>query len=374
MAGLYIHIPFCKQACHYCNFHFSTTKKNKQQIVSAIASEMNLRKGYLNAESISSIYFGGGTPSILSVDEIKQLLNSVYDNFIVEDNVEITLEANPDDLTIEKINELAQTKINRLSIGIQSFFDDDLIWMNRAHQSKQALDCISNAKKAAFENITIDLIYGMPTLTDEKWIANLEMALSLNIDHISSYALTVENKTALDYLIRQKKTLPVNEEQSARQFEMLISILGKNKFEQYEISNFARNKKYAVHNTSYWKNEIYLGVGPSAHSFNKITRCWNVANNVSYLKAIEQNNPLFETEILTIENRLNEYIMTGLRTIWGCDIQFVESEFGQSYSEKITHEIVKMQSAGLIEIKGDILTLTPKAKLFADKIASDLFQ
>ena len=374
MAGLYIHIPFCKQACHYCNFHFSTTKKNKQQIVSAIASEMNLRKGYLNAESISSIYFGGGTPSILSVDEIKQLLNSVYDNFIVEDNVEITLEANPDDLTIEKINELAQTKINRLSIGIQSFFDDDLIWMNRAHQSKQALDCISNAKKAAFENITIDLIYGMPTLTDEKWIANLEMALSLNIDHISSYALTVENKTALDYLIRQKKTLPVNEEQSARQFEMLISILGKNKFEQYEISNFARNKKYAVHNTSYWKNEIYLGVGPSAHSFNKITRCWNVANNVSYLKEIEQNNPLFETEILTIENRLNEYIMTGLRTIWGCDIQFVESEFGQSYSEKITHEIVKMQSAGLIEIKGDILTLTPKAKLFADKLASDLFQ
>jgi len=374
MAGLYIHIPFCKQACHYCNFHFSTTQKNKQQIVSAIASEMNLRKGYLNGESISSIYFGGGTPSILSVDEIKQLLNSVYDNFIVEDNAEITLEANPDDLTIEKINELAQTKINRLSIGIQSFFDDDLIWMNRAHQSKQALDCISNAKKAAFENITIDLIYGMPTLTDEKWIANLEMALSLNIDHISSYALTVENKTALDYLIRQKKTLPVNEEQSARQFEMLISILGKNKFEQYEISNFARNKKYAVHNTSYWKNEIYLGVGPSAHSFNKITRCWNVANNVSYLKAIEQNNPLFETEILTIENRLNEYIMTGLRTIWGCDIQFIESEFGQSYSEKITQEIVKMQSAGLIEIKGDIFTLTPKAKLFADKLASDLFQ
>ncbi|MEI6507418.1 MAG: radical SAM family heme chaperone HemW [Bacteroidota bacterium] len=374
MAGLYIHIPFCKQACHYCNFHFSTTQKNKQQIVGAIASEMNLRKGYLNGENISSIYFGGGTPSILSVDEIKHLLNSVYDNFIVEDNAEITLEANPDDLTIEKIYELAQTKINRLSIGIQSFFDEDLIWMNRAHHSKQALDCISNAKKAGFKNITIDLIYGMPTLTDEKWIANLETALSLNIDHISSYALTVENKTALDYLIRQKKTLPVNEEQSARQFEMLISILGKNKFEQYEISNFARNKKYAIHNTSYWKNEIYLGVGPSAHSFNKITRCWNVANNVSYLKAIEQNNPLFETEILTIENRLNEYIMTGLRTIWGCDIQFIESEFGQSYSEKITQEIVKMQSAGLIEIKGDIFTLTPKAKLFADKIASDLFQ
>lgn len=373
MAGLYIHIPFCKQACHYCNFHFSTTTKNLQPMVDAMISEMKYRKDYLQYEKVTSIYFGGGTPSLLSLQQLELLFNSIYQCFIVDEKAEITLEANPDDLTKQKIFELKKTPVNRLSIGIQSFFEEDLKWMNRAHNSQQAKDSILYAKESGFENLTIDLIYGMPELTDEKWLKNIETAMSFGINHISSYALTVEPQTALGHFIKKKKLPPLNEEQSARQFEILIDTLEQNNFEQYEVSNFARNKKYAIHNSAYWKNEIYLGIGPSAHSFNKVSRCWNFANNTKYIEAIESNETAFETEILSIENQLNEYLMTGLRTIWGCDLQHIEKTFGKQLSENILSEIKQKESAGLIEISGTNFKLTRKGKLFADGIASDLF-
>jgi oxygen-independent coproporphyrinogen-3 oxidase len=336
--------------------------------------EMELRKDYLQSEPLSSIYFGGGTPSLLSAKQLDSLFNSIHKHFIVADHAEITLEANPDDLTPEKNAELKTSPLNRLSIGIQSFFADDLQWMHRAHTAQQAEGAVQLAKAAGFENLTIDLIYGMPMLTDEKWIANLEKALSLGIDHISSYALTVEPKTALDHFIRSHKSPAVNEEQSAQQFGILVDTLEHNGFEQYEISNFARHQKYAVHNTSYWKNQCYLGIGPSAHSFNKTSRSWNIANNAAYVKAIARNEPAAETELLTTENRFNEYLMTGLRTMWGCDTGYIETTFGKSFSQKLLGQLEQKQAEGLIRLDGPAFILTKKGKLFADGIAAELFR
>ena len=373
MAGLYLHIPFCKQACHYCNFHFSTSTKDFQPMVDAMIREIKLRKDYLQNDKINSIYLGGGTPSVLSLSQIEILFNTVYHNFIVDEHAEITLEANPDDLTRIKLEALKQTPINRLSIGIQSFFEEDLKWMNRAHSSDQAKNSIIDAQLAGFDNITIDLIYGMPELTDEKWLKNIDTVLSYEIDHLSSYALTVEPQTALGHFIKRKKLPPLNEEQSARQFEILIDKLAQHHYEQYEVSNFARNNKYAIHNSAYWKNEMYLGIGPSAHSFNKISRSWNIANNAKYIQAIDANKPDHETEILSTENQLNEYLMTGLRTIWGCDLQHIEKTFGEQFSEKILPKIKQKETEGLIEINGTNFKLTRKGKLFADGIASELF-
>lgn len=373
MAGLYLHIPFCKQACYYCNFHFSTSAKDYQPVVDAMLREIILRKSYLKDEPLQSIYLGGGTPSLLSQKQLDQLFNTIHTHFIVETNAEITLEANPDDLTKEKITELKQTPINRFSIGVQSFFEEDLKWMNRAHNAQQAKDAIRFAKEKGFDNITIDLIYGMPSLTDEKWNSNIDEALAFGVDHISSYALTVEAQTALDHFIKNKKSLPVNEEQSARQFEILIDKLEQHHFEQYEISNFARNKKYAVHNTNYWKNKSYLGIGPSAHSFNTTSRSWNVANNNAYIKAIEADKPTYETEILSIENRLNEYLMTGLRTIWGCNLDEIQKTFGAMYLEELLPKLHEKEKAGLLEINENYFKLSRKGKLFADGVASELF-
>jgi oxygen-independent coproporphyrinogen-3 oxidase len=373
MAGLYLHIPFCKQACHYCNFHFSTSTKDFQPMVDAMIREIKLRKDYLQNDKINSIYLGGGTPSVLSLSQIELLFNTVYHNFIVDEHAEITLEANPDDLSRIKLDALKQTPVNRLSIGIQSFFEEDLKWMNRAHSSDQAKNSIIDAQLAGFDNITIDLIYGMPELTDEKWLKNIDTALNYGIDHLSSYALTVEPQTALGHFIKRKKLPPLNEEQSARQFEILIDKLAQHHYEQYEVSNFARNNKYAIHNSAYWKNEMYLGIGPSAHSFNKISRSWNIANNAKYIQAIDANKPDHETEILSTENQLNEYLMTGLRTIWGCDLQHIEKTFGKQFSEKILPIIKQKKTEGLIEINGTNFKLTRKGKLFADGIASELF-
>lgn len=341
-------------------------------MVDAMVKEIELRKDYLQNENITSVYFGGGTPSMLSTSQLDQLLNTIYRHFIVTKQAEITLEANPDDLSKEKISEIKKTTVNRFSIGIQSFFDEDLQWMNRAHSADQAKECIVNAKEAGFDNLTIDLIYGMPSLSNEKWMSNIEAALSFGIDHISAYALTVEAKTALDHLIRKKKVSPVNDEQSAQQFEILMDKLGENKFEQYEISNFARKKKYAIHNTAYWKNEMYLGIGPSAHSFNKIARSWNIANNNQYLHAINSNSDFYETEILTTENRCNEYVMTGLRTMWGCDIRYIETEFGKQFAENIRFKL-KQQPNELVEMSETVFKLTTKGRLFADRIAGELF-
>jgi putative oxygen-independent coproporphyrinogen III oxidase len=372
MAGLYLHIPFCKQACYYCNFHFSTSEKDYQPMVNAMLHEMELRKDYLR-EPLQSIYLGGGTPSVLSPSQLDQLFNRINQLFSIEKDAEVTLEANPDDLTREKIMELKASPVTRLSIGVQSFFEEDLKWMNRAHTSQQAKDCIRFAKEKGFDHLTIDLIYGMPSLTDEKWLSNIQETLQFGIDHISSYALTVEAQTALDHFIRNKKSLPVNEEQSAQQFELLVSTLEQHAFEQYEISNFARKHKYAVHNTNYWKNRPYLGIGPSAHSFNNHSRSWNIANNTKYMQGIHSGIPNLETEILTPQNQLNEYLMTGLRTMWGCNLRDISQRFGAHSSSHIADQIQDPKYANLIEINGSIFKLSRKGRLFADGIAAELF-
>ena len=327
----------------------------------------------MGGEPLQSVYFGGGTPSLLNENELENILNSIENNFTLLKDAEITLEANPNDLSKEKIKSLKKTSINRLSIGVQSFFDEDLVWMNRAHKSNEALASIKTAQDGGFENITIDLIYGTPGLTDEKWRKNLEMALDLKINHISSYALTVEPKTALHKFIEAGKYETVNEEQSSRQFEILIDTLEANNFEQYEISNFARNKNYAVHNSNYWKNEKYLGIGPSAHSFNKVSRSWNVANNQLYIKAIDENKIPNETETLTAKNKFNEYVMTSLRTMWGCDLKFFGKEFGLENLETIQQKAKTFFEKDLMIEKDGILLLTKKGKLFADGVASELF-
>ncbi|HHM20934.1 MAG TPA: radical SAM family heme chaperone HemW, partial [Bacteroidetes bacterium] len=319
MSGIYIHIPFCKQACHYCNFHFSTSLKYKADMVRALLKELDLRKDYLGAEPLETIYFGGGTPSLLDQRELDLFFDKLASNFPVSDFqlLEITLEANPDDLNPKKIMELKNTPVNRLSIGVQSFFEKDLQFMNRAHHAGEAEACIKNAQNAGFENLTIDLIYGSPTTPDQNWEKNIEKAVYLNIPHISCYCLTVEPKTALAHFIKKRKVSPPDEEQAARQFDILINKLNKENYAHYEISNFAKKGFYSKHNTNYWKGKKYLGIGPSAHSFDSRSRQWNVAHNIKYMQALNQNRPDIGIEILTPQQQYNEYVMTSLRTMWG---------------------------------------------------------
>ncbi|AMS27394.1 coproporphyrinogen III oxidase [Bacteroidetes bacterium UKL13-3] len=373
MAGIYLHIPFCKQACHYCNFHFSTSKQYQQQVIDAMIKEIDMRKDYIKQEQVASVYFGGGTPSLLTNQQLDSLFNTLHKHFSIAPNAEITFEANPDDLTLERILDLKQTPINRFSIGVQSFFDEELTWMNRAHKGIEAITAIQNVQATGFDNITIDLIYGSPTLTNQKWEANLQQAINLNLQHISSYCLSVEPKTALDTFIKQQKYPALNEEQASQQFAILTNTLESNGFEQYEISNFARKNNYAVHNTNYWKGELYLGIGPSAHSFNKVSRSWNVANNHAYSKGIKEGNLVMETEILTIENRVNEYIMTSLRTIWGFNRKSFKQEFGNKLSQKMEAAFQHKIDAGLIYLDDDCYKLKKDTRILADGIASDLF-
>ena len=314
MAGIYIHIPFCKQACFYCDFHFSTSLKRKDELLSAIQTELVLRKHELENQSIESIYFGGGTPSILSIEEITAILDAVYKNYQVVTSPEITLEANPDDLSEDKIRALSKTPINRLSIGIQSFFEDDLTFMNRAHTAEESKKCLENAKKY-FNNITIDLIYGVPNMDNQKWLKNLQTAFEFGIPHISSYALTVEEKTALHSFIQKGIVKPMDEELALEHFNILVTETQKQGFVHYEISNFGKPNYFSKHNTSYWLGTDYMGVGPSAHSFNNVQRSWNISNNAKYIQAIQQHKLPNEVEILTINDRFNEYIMTKLHTI-----------------------------------------------------------
>ena len=290
MAGIYLHIPFCKQACHYCDFHFSTSMKMKDDFVNALRKEIAMQKDYLKGEPVETIYFGGGTPSLLSYEELMMLLEEVHKHYALIDHPEITLEANPDDLTPKKLKELQRTSVNRLSIGTQSFHAEDLQFMNRAHTSEEAIACIKNAQDADFENLTIDLIYGTPTLSDEGWIKNLETAYSLDIPHLSCYCLTVETKTALADFIRKGKAQDVDEKKSSKHFELLLNEMKKHHYEQYEISNFCKDNKYSKHNSSYWLGMKYLGLGPSAHSYNGTTRQWNVSNNAKYIKSINENH------------------------------------------------------------------------------------
>ncbi|OXB24344.1 coproporphyrinogen III oxidase [Flavobacterium tructae] len=379
MSGIYIHIPFCKQACHYCDFHFSTSMKKKDEMVLALAKEIILRKNELNLtdsarsdNQIETIYFGGGTPSVLSNDEINFLIETVYKNYNVAENPEITLEANPDDLSPERILELSKSPINRLSIGIQSFYEDDLKMMNRAHNSVEAKKCLEEATKY-FDNISLDLIYGIPGLTDEMWKQNIETALSFGIPHISSYALTVEPKTALKKLIDTGKIAEPQDEAASNHFMILVDILQKNGFIHYELSNFGKEGYFSKNNSAYWLGKKYIGIGPSAHSFDGHKRGWNIANNALYLKAIQHNELPIETEILTLSDRYNEYIMTGLRTIWGVSLERIENEFGSEYLNYLLKQSQKFLTDDLLSIENNILRPTLKGKFLTDGIASDLF-
>lgn len=372
MAGVYIHIPFCKKACHYCNFHFSTSTRLQESFLTALLKEIDLRKDFLS-EPVSTIYFGGGTPSILPSANIKDILFALSQTFKVEDGAEITLEANPDDITAEKLNEWKKIGINRLSIGIQSFFEEDLKWMNRAHNAQQAIKCIELAHDAGFYNLTIDLIYGTPTLSDENWRKNVDKAISLQIPHLSCYALTVEPTTALEKLIKQNKMPDVDTEKQARHFELLMQWTKQARYEHYEISNFAKPGFRSKHNSSYWQGKHYLGLGPSAHSFNGYSRQWNVSNNALYIQSISKDTVPSEEELLTKEQQLNEYIMTSLRTIEGLSIRRVLEEFGTDKSELILKTAQSHLNQNLLDLKDNHLTTTLKGKLLADGIAADLF-
>ena len=371
MAGIYIHIPFCKQACHYCDFHFSTSMKKKDDMVLALAKEIQLRKHEI-VEKVETIYFGGGTPSVLTNMEIEFLIDEVYQNFEVTENPEITLEANPDDLSEERIIALSKTPINRLSIGIQSFFEADLKMMNRAHNSAEARNSLEIATQY-FDNISVDLIYGIPGLTNEMWIQNIETALSFGIPHISSYALTVEPKTALHKLIQTGKIAEPKDEVAQEHFTILVQTLTNKGFVHYELSNFGKPNYFSQNNSSYWLGKKYLGIGPSAHSFDGKSRSWNSANNSLYLKNISEDKLPSEVEILSIQDRYNEYIMTGLRTIWGVSLDRIENEFGLEYLNYLLKQADKFLVDQLLSVKDGILIATSKGKFLVDGIASDLF-
>lgn len=371
---IYFHIPFCKQACHYCDFHFSTSLKYKDELILALQKEIELRAEYLTEKTIPSIYFGGGTPSLLTADDIQHLIEKVAGHFHIANDAEITLEANPDDLDKAKVDALRHTSVNRFSIGIQSFYEEDLRWMNRAHNAPEAEASIKRVQDAGFENITADLIYGYPLLTNAKWTSNMQRLLDFDIPHISSYAMTVEQKTALAHFIREGKTAPIQESQSAEQMNMLIDTLTSHGFEHYEISNFAKNGHYAKHNTSYWQGRHYLGIGPSAHSFNSRSRSWNIANNARYLEGITTESPVYETEELSDNDRFNEYVMTSLRTMWGIDLEKVKADFGAETAQHLCTQgtpFVEQQDVEWVQER--FFKLTSKGKLMADYIASELF-
>jgi len=375
MAGIYLHIPFCKQACTYCNFHFSTSLKQKEDLLAALLHEIDLSKNYLQGEPLETIYFGGGTPSLLSADELNRLFDKLFKTFPMNTLKEITLEANPDDLEAGYLKSLRSTPVNRFSIGVQSFREEDLRYMHRAHNAQQADAAIKRAQDAGFTNLSIDLIYGTPGLTDAAWKENLEKVKSLGIPHFSSYALTVEEGTALYHAILKKKTTPVDAAQSAGQFGILMEQAQQMGYEHYEISNLSLPGMHAVHNTAYWQGKPYLGLGPSAHSFNgKAERRWNVANNALYIKSILQDQAVpFESEQLTSVQQLNEYIMTSLRTMWGCSLQYMEQRWDSTLIKELKYAAEKHIERGHLRIEGDTLLLTNDGRFFADAIASDLF-
>jgi len=375
MAGIYLHIPFCKQKCSYCNFHFSTSLRGKDELLQAMLRELEMQKDYLQGRTVETIYFGGGTPSLLTADEIMHFIDAIYDLYPVTDLKECTLEANPDDLTTTYLKALRSTPVSRFSIGVQSFKEADLQFMNRAHNARQADYAIKAVQDAGFTNLTIDLIYGTPGLSDAEWIHNLRQIAALQIPHFSAYALTVEEGTTLYHNIAKKKTNALNMEQAAGQFEILMEQAGLMGYDHYEISNLALPGHYAIHNTNYWRGLPYLGIGPSAHSFDgKNRRRWNVANNALYTQNIlTQRHIPYEEEILTPVQHLNEYIMTSLRTMWGCDLEKVSKEWGSDYASLVKRSaayFIEMQKLTLHDSK---LVLTNAGKLLADGIASELF-
>ncbi|WP_068598651.1 radical SAM family heme chaperone HemW [Vaginella massiliensis] len=372
MSGLYFHIPFCKQRCSYCDFHFSTNRKYQNQMIDAICKEIVLRKAEISSP-IETIYFGGGTPSLLTQAQLQSIFEVLQNEFDLSPLQEVTLEANPDDLHTAFIRQLKNSPINRFSIGIQSFFDEDLAYMNRAHKANEALNAIKKVQDAGFENITIDLIYGAPTTTDEMWQQNLDFAIDLGIPHISSYALTVEPKTALEYRIRNRLSLAIDEEQQNRQFSMLQKTLKENAYEHYEISNFAKAGFQALHNGNYWKGKPYFGFGPSAHSFDGKCRKWNIANNAKYMKTIATESLPNKVELLSEVERYNEYIMISLRTNRGIDEDFVYANFPAYIVEEYNKEKTKLLNEKIIVQQAQFVRILEENRFYTDGIAASLF-
>lgn len=382
MAGIYIHIPFCKQACSYCDFHFSTSLKHKAELVNVLVKEITQKKHLLTTK-INTIYFGGGTPSLLALDDIKLLLEAIYTNYNVAKNIEFTFECNPDDLTKQKLKELKQAGVNRLSIGTQSFFNEDLQFFNRAHNSKQAEESILMSQSLGFENITIDLIYNTPTLTMQKWEQNLDKINQLNVPHLSAYTLTVEPNTVLHHQVKTNQTSLPTDEEAIAQFKLLMAKTKAFGLTQYEVSNFGKDGFYSQHNSNYWKGEEYLGFGPSAHTYIKsplekgqrdvFFRSWNISNNIKYIKALNEEEVYFEKETIDEKTAYNEYVLTRLRTIWGIDKAFIKESFNASIYQHFNKEIDKYSNSSYLQTEDNKITLTQEGIFIADKIASDLF-
>ncbi len=373
MSGIYIHIPFCRRKCHYCNFFSLASSKYKERFLNALKEETYLRKNYLDGKQVESIYLGGGTPSILTIQEINGILEDIRKYFILSENTEITLEANPDDIGPDILRDYRSIGINRLSIGVQSFYDDDLQYLNRIHSGLRAEESVFQAREAGFSNISIDLIYGIPTLTQEKWQKNLEKAFFLEVPHISAYSLTVEPKTALDQLIRKMKLPGPSEEDILNHFRILIRMMREQGFEHYEISNFCKKNFYSRHNSMYWNTTQYLGLGPSAHSYNGNSRQWNISNLVQYIDQINRNEMFFESEELTPVQKYNEYVMVSLRTMWGCELNSIRERFGEGPAAYFSRLAAPYLTSGEMIENSGIYYLTDEGKLFADGIASNLF-
>lgn len=371
---LYLHIPFCKQKCSYCNFHFSTSLDFKDQMISALKKELFLRKDELQSKDLKSLYFGGGTPTVLKVDELKSIMDEVLKYFSFAQDIEITIEANPDDLDKDFLKDLTHTEINRLSIGTQSFFDEDLKMMNRAHNSSEAESSIKRSQDFGFENISIDLIYGSPTSNFEIWKQNLDKTIALEVPHVSSYALTIEPKTALNQWIKQRKIAAPNESEQNKEFYYMSEFLKDHGFDHYEISNFGKPGFHSKHNSAYWKYQEYLGIGPSAHSYNgRNERSWNISNNKKYIDFLSENKLAKETEILSEKDRFNEMLMIGLRTVWGVDLVSLKEQFPVKTFEYLQHEMQQKIEEGILAIENGHLKIPEKHWFMADGIASDLF-
>lgn len=372
MAGIYLHIPFCRKACHYCNFHFSTGREYQDRMVGALALELEQRADYLENATLQSIYFGGGTPSLLDHRQLEFLFDTIFHFWHVAADAEITLEANPDDLTPEYLDMLHDTPVNRLSIGIQSFHDRELQWMNRVHDARQARECLGLARQKGFERLTADLIYGVPGQSLKDWQENLDILLDSGTGHLSAYALTAEPRTALGTWIKKGQVSLPPDELVREQFDWLMDRSSAAGLEQYEISNFSREKERAVHNANYWKGAPYLGIGPSAHSFDGASREWNEAHNIHYMDGVESGQRPFERELLTEADRYNEYVMTGLRTIWGVTADGLRA-LGHNWLEHFQQQLPTLTEKGWIRHSDDRWTLTREGKHWADQAAAELF-
>ena len=384
MSGIYLHIPFCKSKCAYCNFFSLVTEKKMDDYVSALKKEIINRKSYLGDDVVKTIYFGGGTPSLLPIKYVEEILELLHENYNIISNPEVTLEINPDTIDKDKMMSLKRLGVNRMSVGIQSFNDDDLRYLGRRHDSRHALQVLDDLSGVGFDRITLDLIYGMPTLTEEKWNHNLDIFFSTGISHLSAYALTVEPKTILGQKIEKEELQEVSEEDTIRHYNILVERTKENGFEHYEISNFAKEGCRSQHNSIYWQDVKYLGLGPSAHSYDGNSRQWNVSNITKYIQFVNADidtdtdadtdmGRYYEREILSKEDKYNEYVMTSLRTSWGCNVDKIERDYGKSYAHNFLKNIKKYLDSGIMLMKDNSFILTDEGMLFADGIAAELF-